>query len=232
MHDSVIRGAAELEPGEVASRIVDIRRRVPARRSVLAALTGIDGSGKGYVAARLADRLAGAGLKPAVVNIDGWLNLPAVRFSRENPAEHFYLHAIRFDEMFNRLVLPLRDRRSVRVEADFTDETAVAYRRHVYEYTDVDVVLLEGIYLLKRGFRALYDVSVWIECSFDTALERAVRRAQEGLTPDDTIRAYRSIYFPAQRIHFERDEPRRAAALVLDNDRSDGVSLRASDRGA
>jgi len=115
-------------------------------------------------------------------------------------------------------VLPLRDHGSVQVEASFVEETAVQYRSHLYAYADVDVILLEGIYLLKRGFRSYYDLSVWIDCSFETALARAVARGQEGLPPDAAVRAYRTIYFPAQMIHFERDAPRAAAALTVRND--------------
>ena len=58
----------------------------------------------------------------------------------------------------------------------------------------------------------------WLDCTFATALERALRRGQEGLPPDETIRAYETIYFPAQRIHFARDEPRAGADLVVPND--------------
>jgi uridine kinase len=82
----------------------------------------------------------------------------------------------------------------------------------------LDVILLEGIYLLKRSFQAYYDLSIWIECGFETALARAIARAQEGLTPEATAEAYRNIYFPAQEIHFRRDDPRRAATLVVHND--------------
>ena len=60
----------------------------------------------------------------------------------------------RFEELFTQLVLPLRDARSLRLEADFAEETATEYRRHVYEFTDLDVIVLEGIYLLKAGIRA------------------------------------------------------------------------------
>ncbi len=187
-------------------------------RSALVALSGIDGSGKGYVSARILERLRDAGCRTAAIGVDGWLNLPLRRFSRENPGEHFYRNAIRFQEMFDQLVLPLRDRGSIRLEADFTEETAAAYRRHVYEYRTVEVILLEGIYLLKRDLRAHYDLSIWIDCSFQTALDRALARRQEGLSPQETIRAYETIYFPAQRIHFERDDPRRAAAIVMVND--------------
>ena len=169
--------------------------------------------------------LAGRGLRIALINIDGWLNLPEIRFSRENPAEHFYLHAIRFDEMFDQLVLPLRDRRSVRVEADFVEETATQYRKHLYEFRDIDIIIVEGIYLLKRRFQSHYDLSFWIDCGFETALERAVARAQEGLSPDITRTAYRTIDFPAQEIHLARDEPRAAATEIVENDRRPGGSL-------
>ena len=198
--------------------IVEARRRLPANRSVLVAITGIDGCGKGYLSARIVRDLQAVELRVAGLNVDGWLNLPHVRFSAVNPAEHFYRHAIRFDEMFGQLVLPLRERRSVRVDADLAEETARAYRRHTYSFEDVDVVVLEGIYLLKRAFQHHYDVSIWIECTFETALERAIARGQEGLSRDETVRAYETIYFPAQEMHFVRDDPRAAARIVVAND--------------
>ena len=202
----------------VVAHILDARHSVPAQRSVLAAVTGIDGCGKGYVTARIVNRLEAKGVRAAAVNIDGWLNLPNMRFDPSNPAEHFYLHAIRFDEMFAQLVLPLRDRRSLRCEADYVEETATEYRRHVYDFENIDVIVLEGIYLLKRAYQPHYDFSCWVECSFDTALERAISRAQEGLPPDATVRAYKTIYFPAQNIHFQRDDPKAAATLIVNND--------------
>src|SRR5206468_11946319 len=69
------------------------------------------------------------------------------------------------------------------------------------------------IFLLKHAFQLYYDFSCWIDCSFDTALERAIARGQEGLSPEDTTHAYRTIYFPAQEIHFQRDDPRAAATV-------------------
>lgn len=194
-----------------------LRGTVPAHRSLLVAISGIDGSGKGFVASRIERHLL-PHLKPAIINIDGWLNLPHKRFDPENPAQHFYEHAIRFDEMFEQLVLPFKQNRSHRLVADFTEETATVYRKHSYDFRDVDVILLEGIFLLRPAYRTEFDLSIWVECSFETALERALKRGQEGLPPDETIRAYETIYFPAQRIHFERDNPQAAAGLIIHND--------------
>jgi uridine kinase len=198
----------------VASR----RRALPVARALLVGISGIDGSGKGFVATRFRDRLELLDLRVALLNVDGWLNLPSVRFSRTDPGGHFYRHALRLEEMFARLILPLRDRRTHRLEAEYAEETASAYRPHVYAFHDVDVVLLEGIFIYKRAHRPHFDLAFWIDCTFETALERALRRAQEGLPPAQTIEAYRSIYFPAQRLHHERDQPRRTADEIITND--------------
>jgi uridine kinase len=202
----------------VVERIAEVRARVAPARSVLVAVSGIDASGKGFVTARLAEALRGRALRVAAINVDGWLNLPDRRFSAVDPGAHYYRHAIRFDTLFAELILPLRERRSLRVEVDHAEETSTAYLRRLHAYDDIDVILLEGILLLKPELRGYYDLSVWIECSFATALERALPRAQEGLSPQDTIRVYETTYFPAQRIHFARDDPRQAATLIVDND--------------
>jgi uridine kinase len=198
------------------------RHRASADESLLVAVSGIDGSGKGYVTNLIVDRLRQEGLNAVSVNIDGWLNLPSRRFNDEQPAAHFYRHAIRFEELFERLILPLKRRRSIRLQADLVEETASTYHQYLYEFQNVDVVILEGIYLLKRTLREYYDLAFWVECSFETALVRALRRAQEGLSLDATIRAYQTIYFPAQYIHFALDDPRAAADAILDNDRTCG----------
>jgi uridine kinase len=115
-------------------------------------------------------------------------------------------------------VIPLRDRRSVHLVADFVEETARQYRKHVYDIKNVDVILVEGIFLFKQAYRSLFDLAIWVDCTFATALARALQRAQEGLPPAETIAAYETIYFPAQRIHFDQDNPRGSADLILDND--------------
>ena len=96
----------------------------PPAMALLVGLSGIDGSGKGYLAGHLVTALSARRLKTAAINVDGWLNLPAVRFDPERPGENFYENALRLDELFARLVVPLRRDRSVRVTMDWVDETS------------------------------------------------------------------------------------------------------------
>ena len=79
-------------------------------------------------------------------------------------------------------------------------------------------MVLEGAYLFKRAYRGHFDLAVWVDCSWETALERSIARAQEGLSPDETVVAYRTIYFPAERLHFALDDPKSSADLVVIND--------------
>lgn len=203
---------------EVVRKILERRANIPDTRSLLVGVSGIDGCGKGYLATQIQAHLALHGVIPAILNADGWLNLPHKRFDQTAPAANFYENAIRLDQFFSQLVLPLRDRRSIRLEADFVEETASDYRRHTYDYTDVSVALVEGIFLFKPQYRKYFDLAIWIDCSFSTALARAIDRAQEGLSPANTIAAYDTIYFPAQRIHLAQDKPREHADLIVENE--------------
>ena len=215
---------------EVVRKILERRANIPITRCLLVGISGIDGCGKGYVARQLEACLALHGVIPAIVNVDGWLNLPERRFDQSYPAENFYENAIRFDQFFTQLVIPLRDRRNVHLVADFTEETASQYRKHTYDFKDVSVILVEGIFLFKREYRTHFDLAIWVDCSFPTALARAIDRAQEGLSAAKTIAAYETVYFPAQRIHLNHDNPRENADLIFENDSYPSVAPAFSSR--
>jgi uridine kinase len=198
--------------------ILDRRAESDARRSILAGVSGIDGSGKGYVANQIVQRLLQQHRHAVVLPGDGWLNLPTARFNTQNPSPHFYENALRMDEMLEQLVLPLQRKRSHSGIMNFTEETAPTYRSEPYAFQNVDVIVLECIFLFKRRYRHHFDFAIWIDCSFETALKRAIARRQENLPEDETIRAYETIYFPAQRIHLREDRPRETADLIIKND--------------
>jgi uridine kinase len=196
-----------------------ILARVPARRgAVLVALSGIDGSGKTTLAATAAKTLEGHGVRTALIALDAWHTPWAVRYNATDPGRHFYRHAFRFDEFFGRLVDPLRRRRSLTLTLDLIRLADDAWVPHSYAFADVDVILLEGIFLLRRSLRRRYDLAFWVECSFDTALRRALARNQEHRPEAQLREDYERIYFAAQQYHIARDAPAASADGVIDND--------------
>jgi uridine kinase len=180
---------------------------MPAERCLLVGISGIDASGKGFTSRKLSRELRSMGYRVALINVDGWLNLPAVRFSEYDPGAHFYQYGIRLEEMFERLIEPLKRDRTVDLQMDYMEQMASEYRPHRYSFSDIDIILLEGIFIFKRRFVDLFDLRIWLDCNFEVALERAVARGQEALSPAETIRAYKNIYFPAQQHHLATDSP-------------------------
>jgi uridine kinase len=204
--------------------ITQRRRELEADRALLVAVSGIDGSGKSHVTEALAERLTRDGQRVAAISIDFWQHPQSIRLGKPPSGAHFYAHAFRWEELFGGLVQPLVRHRSVDVMVNAIRTDVDRYFPRQYRFENVDVVLLEGIFLFKREFVLRYDLRLWIECSFQTALARAHVRNQEGQSADALERDYRSIYFPAQRLHLERDDPRSRADLVIDNDLGDGES--------
>jgi uridine kinase len=206
---------------DAATNLIERRRQsLQADRALLVAVSGIDASGKGHVTERLADRLTRRGAHVAAIGIDYWHHPQSIRLGPRPSGEHFYANAFRWQELFAGLVEPLVRERSIDVMVNAIRTDVDRYFPRQFRFANIDVVLLEGIFLFKREFAARYDLRLWIDCSFETALARAHLRNQEGLTTSALQRDFQSVYFPAQRVHFERDDPRRSADLIISNDGS------------
>jgi pantothenate kinase len=79
---------------------------------------------------------------------------------------------------------------------DYAEETATTFQPYHYKFRDLDIVIVEGIFIFKKQYCDHFNVSCWIDCSFETALERAVHRRQEDLSPAETVKAFETIYLP------------------------------------
>ncbi len=205
------------EAGELAGLLFDLVSANRSGNAVLAGISGIDASGKGWLADRVCERIENKGITIARISADAWLNLPGARFSDCAPGATFYENGLRLAEMFYGTVIPLKRDRSVNVEFRALEETASDYESRRIRFDNVALILIEGIFLFREEFRHHFDLRVWVDCPFHVALKRAVSRSQEGLGPEKTIEAYRKIYFPAQKLHLLRDTPREFADIVFNN---------------
>ena len=159
-------------------RVIEIitsrRQELSLKASLLVAISGIDGSGKSTMAQQIVERLKSRGLNAVSIGLDAWHHPPEKRFNKDTPAQHFYNHAFRFDELFNILINPLKHNRSAHIMVELTSLPSNDLYLHSYELDEVDVIVLEGIFLFKKELKKNYDLAFWVECSFETAFRRAV----------------------------------------------------------
>lgn len=181
------------------------------------AISGIDGSGKGYISNILERSLTKKGYNVANINLDPWQNPMAIRLNEYFPEQTFYDHVFRWKDVFNELVIPLKQNGDIHLESKLIRNDSDEYYAHTYHYNKTNIILLDAIFLFKKELLAHYDHKVWIDCSFETALRRALSRNQEGLDACSLIHDYHTYYYPAQQYHFERDDPRTAANIIFMN---------------
>jgi uridine kinase len=188
------------------------------QRLFTAAISGIDASGKGYITKLAQDNLATRGYNVATINVDPWQNPLPVRLQKENAAENFYNNVFRWRDFFNHLIAPLQKNKGIYLETKLIRTDADEYYPFVYDYDDLDILFIEGIFLFQKKYLNYYDYKIWIDCSFETGLKRAIKRNTERLNEEQLINDYNTCYYPAQQLHFKKDNPQNRADIIFNNE--------------
>ena len=162
------------------------------------AISGIDASGKGYITKLLQNYLENKGYKVANINIDPWQNPIPVRLKKENAAENVYSAIFRWNDFFEQLIFPLQKNKGIYLDTKGIHTHSDEYYSLVYDYKNMDIILIEGILLFKKQFISYYDYKIWIDCSFETGLGRAIQRNVEK--PDEEKPVHITILFTTPHI--------------------------------
>ena len=125
----------------------------------------------------------GSLLQATRVSVDDFLRPPEERHARRDEADGYYRDSF--------------DNRAFR--------TAVLDAR--------EPLVADGVFLQRPELDDLWDLRIWLEISFEDALERAVVRDAELF--DDVRERYERRYFPGQRVYLSEVDPRGRADIVV-----------------
>ena len=194
------------------------RASIAPDNALLVAISGIDAAGKTTVSGKLAFSLREEGLEVAMISLEKWHNPRKRPISGPKPAVTYYQEAYKWQPLFEQLLLPLKQTRSVALKNATIEVAPEQFQTQNYEFAAVDVVLVDGVFLLKPQVRAYFDLGFWVEVSFTTALNRALKVKPRGVSISQYMANFQKVYFPAQRLHIERDTPQDVANAVYPND--------------
>ena len=203
---------------ELADKLAERLKLHSSSSAFTVGISGIDASGKGYITRLLQKELEKRNYKVANINIDKWQNPIPIRLLKEDPVENFYRNVFRWDDFFSHLVVPLRTNRQIFLQPNLIRTDADLYYPFTYDFHDIDIVLIEGIFLFKPALLKYYDCKIWIDCSFETGMHRAIERNSEKLSRERLIQDYNTYYYPAQIYHFQRDNPKDVSDIIYCND--------------
>lgn len=180
---------------ELVARIADV---VATTGHALVAISGFGGSGKSTLAERVRRHF-----------VDGCAVVPGDLLYSPTPRSEDLLGMTDW-ATFTEIA------RSVRTD----DRLRYRGRTYTGDEFDIDeampnVVVFEGIRLLRPELMPLYDVAVWIDCPQDLATTRAKERNRLQGDSEDEMRLWDTLWSPLDAQYFAEYEPLRLATVVF-----------------
>ena len=167
-----------------------------SRAPQFVALSGLDCAGKSTLAVDVQKQLSRVGLDITLLSIDDFLIPRSLRMS--NTPEHIAYFEDAFD--YAALVQAL--------------ETAKSGSSSV-SLNSPDIVLVEGVFLLRSELCHWWDLTVWIEVDTSVIMDRALKRDKDYFGDESTVQhVYENRCLPAQDYHIRRDLPRQNADIT------------------
>ncbi|HEU6440016.1 MAG TPA: hypothetical protein VFC12_06215 [Terriglobales bacterium] len=206
--------------------------RVERPHPVRVAIDGPDAAGKTILADELAPLLERSGRPVVRASVDGFHRPRAERFARgpESP-EGYFLDSFDYPALRAALLDPLGpggNRQYHRRVFDFRTDTPVATR--VETAPANTILVLDGVFLLRRELIDLWEFSVFVAVTFAETQRRAAARDVALLGSEEAVRhRYAVRYVPGQQLYYGRAHPQRKADVVIDNEDPDRPSLRLSE---
>ncbi len=167
-----------------------------SRAPQLIALSGPDCAGKSTLAVDVREQLSRLGLDITLLSIDAFLIPRSLRTSNASEPIAYFENAFDYAALVRTL------------------ETAKSRSSSVCSNSR-DIVLVEGVFLLRSELCHWWDLTVWIEVDTSVIMDRALKRDKEYFGNEETVRhVYENRCLPAQGYHIRRDLPKQRADIT------------------
>jgi len=205
---------------DLLAHLANLLSSIKCPHPLCVAVDGIDAAGKSTLADELAAHLQLLGRTVIRSSVDNFHFPRSIRYSRgiDSP-EGYYLDAFDYAGLQAALLQPLDPNGNRRYRTAIFDHRA---DQPIYlpEITagSSDILLLDGVFLLRPELFSAWDFSIFIDIAFETALQRALLRDAALLgSPKAVAERYHKRYFPAQQHYLQTCQPKDRANIVIDN---------------
>ncbi len=201
---------------EISSLIVLIERPHPIR----VAIDGVDAAGKTTLADELADPIKTRGRAVIRASVDDFHNPRHIRYrlGADSP-EGYYRNSFDYETLKAVLLDPLGPGGSLQYRsAAFDYRTDSRVTAPMLRAPRDAVLLFDGIFLQRQELGHYWELTLFVEASFEVTFRRARDRAVEEFGNDDGIRtAHGRRYVPGQRLYLNECRPSERADILVDN---------------
>lgn len=187
---------------------------------LIVAFDGVDTSGKTTLADAVQLEMNRQHIfNPQRITIDKFHNPSDIRNRRGNLSpEGFFYDSFNISAILENIILPIRKGGKYIINGiyDYKTEKDVSISK-IPLNSDI-VILFDGIFLNRDELFNHWDLSIFLDVTFETVLKRAIKRDIELFGNIENIKKrYLKKYIPGERIYLELCRPKERAQIVIDN---------------
>jgi uridine kinase len=199
-----------------------IADRILAQKTASPFIVGFDGvdtSGKTSLADRIHSELLAREVNSARISIDRFHNPSEVRLRRGRLSpEGFFYDSFNYEALIKNVFTPLRQQKGKIIKGIFDYKQNKPLEEQTIEVDASLIVLFDGIFLNRDELRQFWDMTIFLDVSFETVIQRALKRDLEYLgSEENVLNCYNSRYIPGEKIYLDTCKPKEKADIVIDN---------------
>jgi len=199
----------------IAKHIMDYQKSDP----LIIAFDGVDTSGKTVLANNVYKILKDNNKNAVRISIDKFHNPKEIRIQKgELSPEGYFYDSFNLSKIFEYVINPIKNKGGYIIPGiyDYKAEKGIIPERIKVE-NDL-LILFDGIFLNRDELYNIWDISIFLEITFETMLERAIIRDIDYFgTIENLKERYLKRYIPGEKLYLELCKPKERAAIVIDN---------------
>lgn len=199
------------------AKIIEVQKR--KHTVVRVGINGIEGTGKTTFCQSLTEFLNKKGLKAIQITIDGYHNPQQVRYKQgRDSAKGYYEDAYNETEFIEKVLISSQKENPTYVDAIHNLETDQPLKPTTLSLTNKHIILTDGAYIFKKNYAPYWDLKIYLQTDFETALARGIQRdliLLGGLT--SAKEKYKVRYHKASKMYIEENNPTTVADIIIDN---------------
>ena len=194
-------------------------------KTIFLAIDGVDTSGKTTLADRLKDEIKNRNVYR--ISIDGFHNEKEIRIAKgEYSPEGYYEDSFNYESIIENVFTPISNGKNTIVTRKFDYRINKDIDIEETKILDNSIIIFDGVFLLRDEIRSYWDLTIFLEISFQEVIKRALVSDKEYFeNEEELIRKYEERYIPGQEIYFEKEKPRLKADIVIDNNDYDNPKI-------
>jgi len=205
---------------EITDYILEAIKSFKSGKPVLIAFDGVDNAGKTLFADRIyQEMIENFFLSPVRISIDKFHNPKSVRVKRGKfSPEGFFYDSFNYKSLIENVISPVKSNSDYLIYGVFDYRKDSAVDEVKIPISKDTVVLFDGIFLLRDELYKYWDISIFLDITFETVLKRALARDVRFFGSEkEVIKKYNKRYIPGEKIYLDKCKPKERADIVIDN---------------